>query len=817
MEQKLPFFKSIVIAAAFLITCVSTFISLNAASEGGIYTTFKPSEIPVLYMQTESGRLYNPAKGYTKDVGERYIFNGITPLNEDRTLNISFYNYGVRVSEMSYQVRDLETNQLLENTVVKTSVSYEDYVTATLPIKNLIEKDKEYLLTITIRTTQHEEIKYYERIVWTDNLKVDEKLNFVTQFNAYTYNKDQLSAISQWIETDETGDNTNYGKVNIHSTRAQIGWGDLNCRIEGNVIPVIWEISPSAAQISLDYRAVTSSSSDIYEAYSVKDYYRIRQTQDTIYLMDYERRANQIFDAYNDLQTSGRINLGIQSNLNARVEAKADNTGKYSYFVQNGNLWCYSRGDNKFTCVFSFTASGDYSGRETNDEHEIKIISVDTNGNTWFSVHGYMNGGEHDGETGVSLFYYTFEDNIVKEYIYIPVAVPYSIMKGNTGDVSYVSGDVYYVKINQYLYSIDLTSGEYMLLTDMLYDGTYAVNESGTRIAYHQNHTLENSDTICIYDFESGTEKTINGLSYGSGKTTDFLKIIGYIEDDLVYGMADPSDCIRNDPLNEIFPMYKVVVLSNDYVLMKSYAYEGIYVDLAEIDGMRVNLWRVRKDENGKYEDISIDQLLNKEENSDSRRIYTELVNTSARQKEVYLNIPTSSGDIETLLVRYAREIQFAEKEPFVLNTDYCFDSRYMVYGYGEWVGKQISLKKAINSAAARYGIVLNLDGAYVWKKTESNVAPTFDEENITVSVSNYTYNLKGVSLENIIYYLSIGRVVAAQMGEDKFVYIYDYDNNNIIYYDPVLEQNVTLDRETANKKFIQWDNTFLVLSAGLE
>ena len=109
--------------------------------------------------------------------------------------------------------------------------------------------------------------------------------------------------------------------------------------------------------------------------------------------------------------------------------------------------------------------------------------------------------------------------------------------------------------------------------------------------------------------------------------------------------------------MNEIFPMYKVVVLSNEYVLVKSYAYEGIYVNLAEIDGMRVNLWRVRKGESGRYENISIDQLLNKEENSDSRRIYTELVNTSARQKEVYLNIPTSSGDSETLLVRYAREI----------------------------------------------------------------------------------------------------------------------------------------------------------------
>lgn len=811
MEEKLPIIKSVVVALAFVITCIVTFITLDVEAREGMYTTFNPSEIPVMYVQTEGGRLYNPANGYTEDVGGRYIYNGITVLNEDRSLNVSFYNYGVHISEMSYQVRDLETNQLLEDTVVKDSASYEDYVTATLPIKNLIEKDREYLLTVTIRTSKHEEIKYYERIIWTDNLKIDEKLNFVLQFNAYTYNKEQLSTISQWIETSENGDNTNFGKVNINSTRVQIGWGDLNARIEGNVTPTIWEITPTSAQISLNYRAVTSSSSDVYEAYTVRDYYRIRQTTDTIYLMDYEREADQIFDAYNDLQTSGRINLGIQSNLNTVVEAKADSTGKYSYFVQNGNLWCYSRSDNKFTCVFSFTASGDYSGRETLDAHEIKIISVDTVGNAWFSVSGYMNGGEHDGETGVSLFYYTYDDNIVKEHAYIPVNVPYNMMKGNVADVSYVQEDTYYVKINQYLYSIDLISGEYMLLTDSLYDGTYAINESGTRIAYHQNHTLENSKNICIYDFATGTEKVIDGLSYGSGEKTDYLKIIGYVSDDLVYGMAEPADCIQNDPLNQIFPMYRIVVLSDEYVVMKTYEYEGVYVNLAEIDGMRVNLWRVRKNEDGKYEDISIDQLLNKDENSENRWIYTEIVNTSLREKEIYLNIPTTSGDSETLLVRYAKEIQFAEREPFILENEYRFDSIYMIYGYGEWIGKQMSLKKAISTAAGYYGMVLNLDGSYAWKKTESNVTPTFDAENTTIELLNYSYNLKGVSLENVIYYLSMGRVVAAQMGEDKFVYIYDYDNNNIIYYDPVLEQNVTLDRETANRKFIQWDNTFLV------
>lgn len=811
MERKWIVLKTIILGIAFLATIMGTFVSQKERQDETTPTVFKASTIPVLYMQTESGKLINPAYGYTSDVGARNFFNGITPLYENRSINVSFYNYGAKITNISYQVRDVETDQLLEDTVVKDFTSQEDYVTATLNIKNLIQEDKEYLLTITIDTDKQKGIRYYERIIWTDNLKVDEKLDFVLSFNGYTYNKDNLSKISQWIETNENGDNTNFGRVSIYSTRAQIGWGNLLARIEGNVTPIIWEITPTSAQIGLTYRVVTSASSVDYEAYTAKDYYRIRQTSDTIYLMDYEREADQIFDAYNDLQSNGRINLGIKSEL-TDIEAMADQTGKYSYFVQNGNLWCYGRNENKFTNVFSFTASGDYSGREMEDDHEIKIIEVDKEGNVWFSVCGYMNGGEHDGKMGISLFRYVYTDNIVKEHVFIPVQVPYNIMRGNVGDVSYVSGDMYYVKINQYLYAIDLISGEYMLITDQLYDETYAVNASGTKIAYHDNHTVDNNKVIRIYDFATGSEKVINGLSYGGGKESDYLKIIGYIGDDLVYGMANPTDFIGGEQLNSIFPMYALVILSDEYVVMKRYEDPGKFVYSAEIDGMRVNLWRVEKTEEGTYETASIDQLLNKEENSGSSSIYTEVVTTSAREKELYLNIPTTSGDLNSVEVRYSKEIQFLSQDTMALETDYRFDSRYTVYAYGEWMGKYTSLRKAISAASGYYGFVVDEGSRYVWKKTEGNVTIPWDEENITVSPDNYEYNLSGANMDNIIYYVSVGKVVAARMGENKFVYIYDYDNNNIIYYDPELGKSITLDRETANKKFIQWDNIFLIL-----
>lgn len=811
MEFNWTLVKSIILSVIFVIVGVVTYASMDITAQEEMVTTFKASSMPILYMVTENNRLINPAHGYTQDVGEKNVFNGITPIYEDRSVNIALYNYGERITGISYQVRDIENSQLLEDTQLKLSMNQEDYTMATFNIKNLIEKDKEYFLTVSVSTDKNEQIRYYERIVWTDNLKLKEKLDFVLGFNSYTYSREKIDEIGKWIETDETGDNTNFGYVNIKSTKKQIGWGDLSARIEGNVIPTIWEMTPSSAQISLSYRVVTSSKTTDYDAYTVKDYYRLRQTSDTIYLMDYERKVNQIFDAYNDLQSNGRINLGIKSSLSDKVESRADKSGKYSYFVQNGNLWCYNRNLNCFTNVFSFTSSSDYNGRPIWDEHSIKIIDVDSVGNCWFSVCGYMNGGEHNGQTGLSLFYYNYDESIVKEQVYIPVNLPYRMIKDNVGDVSYVNEFTYFVKINQYLYSIDLTSGEYMMITDQLYDGTYAINESGTKIAYHDNHTTDECKVIRIYDFETAQEVLVNGASNG-GRTSDFIKIIGYIGDDLVYGMANPLDFQEKKELNRIFPMYAIVVINDDNELVKKYQEIGTYVSLAEIEGMRVNLYRVIKNEEGKYEDTSIDQLLNKEENTGSTGTFTEVVATSVREKELYLNIPTTSGDLENVAVKFSKEIQFMEQSLYSFETDYKFKDKYAIYVKGEWVGNSDNLKKSIGIASGGYGYVVGPSGEYIWKKTEGNVTITCNEENVPEDVvKNHELNLSGVSLDNILYYVSIGKIVAGKLGEDKFVYIYDYDKSDIFYYDAALNKSVTLDRDTAGKLFIRYDNIFLV------
>ena len=108
-----------------------------------------------------------------------------------------------------------------------------------------------------------------------------------------------------------------------------------------------------------------------------------------------------------------------------------------------------------------------------------------------------MNRGEHEGESGVSLCRYSYIDNKVEERLYIPVDIPYDILSQNIGNIAYLADEnTFYILMDDSLYCIDLISKEVMAVVSDLVDGTYAVSEDGSSIAYSINGKLYGTDSI---------------------------------------------------------------------------------------------------------------------------------------------------------------------------------------------------------------------------------------------------------------------------------------------------------------------------------
>lgn len=655
-------YKYIILAVAFMITVVVTFISMNYETVSVSMTTMNQATLPVVMMQTEEGMLFNRLNGYTGEIDASLMGESLTPLPTDKKLGVVIDTYNQSIEGISYKVRDLSDMSLIENTQVSDITQEEERVHAVLNIKNLIDNNKEYLLEIVLSTEKEEKISYYTKIISGTDFRVQDKINFVLEFNGYTYDQSNLKNIAQYIETSSSGDNSNYGNVNIHSKQTQIGWGDLNPFVESDIIPTVKEIGEEVAVIVLDYMIGAENKYNAYDTYSVEEYFRIRQSGSKMYLLDYEREARQLFDSRNDLTSASRINFGIQADT--EVAAKTSENGTHTFFVNQGTLWDFNSEDSTFTKIFSFEAEDSDNIRERNNNHEIRIMNVEEEGNGYFLVCGYMSRGEHEGEVGISLCSYNNEENTVTEELYLPVNIPYEKMEEKIGGIAYVNeNNLFYILIDDTLYAINLISREVMTEVTGLTEGTYAVSKDKNVIAYSMNGTLYDTDTIRIFDMEKGSDYEIHAAE------GEKLKVLGYINADFIYGMVRDEDILMEEDSVAMFPMYQINIMDRDYNIVKEYQESGIYVKDAVVENLRVNLYRVTQREDGSFEDTTMDQLINREENSSSEGLVIDTIYTDDRKTEVVMTLKKAASNIENVSTRFSEKVIFKKGETLDLLT----------------------------------------------------------------------------------------------------------------------------------------------------
>lgn len=832
--------KIVILIIVFFIAAVITYISINLKDVSPVSTSMDDATLPIVTMKTDNGTLFNELHGYTSDVDASLLNDSVTPLPDNKKLNVVIHNYGEKVNSISYKIRELDGLSLIENTTVTDFTQEGDSIQALFNIKNLIENNTEYLMEINIETQQHTAIHYYTKIIYSTNIGLQDKIDFVMNFNACTFDQSRLDEAAKYLETKSSADNTNFGKVNINSSKTMVGWGELNPMVEMTIVPTIKEINSEVSAIYMDYQMAAQNSSGSYDTYNVNEYYRIRQSGSKMYLLNFEREANQVFDSKNDLTQNTKVTLGITSNQD--VDKKSSPNGNYSCFVDQGSLWCMYGKDSTFTRVFSFETNESDNVRELYNKHDVKIMDVDDAGNVNFIVYGYMNRGAHEGEVGVSLCSYNYETNQVDERLYIPVDVPFDVLQENVGEIAYISdSNIFYIMLDNSLYSIDLTSKEKMVEISNLSDTTHAVSKDGVSIAYSTNGEEYNTSTLRIFNIKSAGTYEIKA------DAGDRIKILGYINDDCVYGVAHESDITKEDSGTVSFPMYKVEIMNSDYEIIKDYQLDGIYISSASVSGMRLNLSRVIKNGEGNYESISMDQLINKDENVTENTLTLETASSDKRLTELYLVLPSNAYGIDKASMRSSKEVIFISGETIKLDAKFNDKGKYYVYGYGKFQGSYTNLERAVSRAYETYGTVLNSSGDYIWRRYkntsasvsisgtsggssslagavrlllaqsghEIDVAGKMAGGMSAIDVINNTdgkeaLNLKGVSMENILYYIDAGMPVIGRIGDSSYAIVTAYDSKNIQYMDVSTGASVNASIADASKAFAQWGNLFI-------
>lgn len=727
--------KAIVCVAVFF---TALFIVSAITNKGNTDMTveMEPATYPLVYMNY-SGNEINCLHGYASEMQASYLRDTITPINEGRSVSFRVDKYGRDIKKLTVEVRSLDGKRLIESTEIPAYTEDKDEITASVTLKDLIEENEEYTFILLLETDT-ETIRYYTRIIQTVDYYVNDKIAFAKAFHEKVFLKDE--SIAKYLESNAEGDNSTFQKVDIHCSFSQVTWGNLAVKKLSEPVVSIKELGTQTASIRLDYYVGID---DV--EYRVSEFYRMRYGKERMYLLDYERTMSQFFDAGDDAFVNNKILIGIAGD----VEMKESEDGNVIAFKQENSLYCYNATDNKCIRLFSFynTENGDF--RDVYNKHNMKILSVEETGNVRFMVYGYMNRGRHEGNVGVQIYYYNNMLNTVEEDAFISYQKSYELLGEDIEKLSYVSkNNIFYFILEGTIYSIDLTNKTSEVVAKDLKEDSFKVSVGNEMVVWQTGTERYSNSQLNLMNLNT---KKRSRIEAGEGNR---IAPLGFMGVDLIYGIADQNDIVKDKSGFVTFPMNRVVIQNENGEVLEEYSKERVYVTGGTIQENMLTLKRVKKvgetvegeaeaadmtedkaadmtedkaADKGtqgaagissviQYEEIKDEQIVSRVVKEVGKNTI-ELVTTEKYGKIVEIALK-SSVKTKTLKILEPKEVLFEGGREIMLVNKTLEMERYYVYGKDGVAGVYAEPAEAINQAYNISGVVLNDTGNYVWVKS---------------------------------------------------------------------------------------------------
>ncbi|MCR4907195.1 MAG: hypothetical protein K5985_00055 [Lachnospiraceae bacterium] len=806
--------KSIFFIAVFILSAIMFSRFLNQ-SDTDMTGTMTEARLPIVYAFS-SGRPVNPMHPITSDMDVSTVRGPLTILEEDRSLGVLVDLYNADVDRLSYEVRSIDGSRLIENTEVSDPVKENGTLSGTLHIKDLIRSRVEYMLVVVLEI-DGKKSRYFTRILKDDELHTKELLDFVADFSSTTFDKRAAQKLTQYLESSAQGDNTTFDTVTIHSSFDQITWGSLSPTPPEKTDITILDMDVSTSSFLTEYHLSIGD-----DSYDVREYYRLRYSEKRIYLLDYERNMEEIFTQENSRFINDKAILGIRSG-DVNMEESPD--GTIISFVQNGSLYSYRETDKRLVRVFSFRCEEadlrcDYSA------HGIKILQTGENGSLYFGVYGYMNRGRHEGDTGVSIFYYDSSLNQTEELVYIPYKASYERLMDDASRLFfYNGGNLVYICLHGSIYRISLESRKADKLSE---PSEIVASESHSRAA-----CLE-GEALTVIDFYSGRSRQVSETG---------ARPLGFIGDDFVYGVSSPEDTVHSLFGSSRHPMHSVIIEDETGDTIKTYSRPGVYVTGADMKDGEVILHCVSF-AGDRIIDLPDEEIMHNVTPEKARNtIFRIAIEDKETITEISMMLP-SRGKIQNVT---PREVLYdSNRMASVPSRE--IKGRFYTYSRGTLTGTFSDPVKAIETASDGSGVVVNDAHLYIWRKGKQSKAAiediSFKEsdkerdplaacldavlaytgvsvdtgpslsagisagEILSENLQGNVLPLAGTPLQNVLYYICEGNpVLAGKYGSP--VLLVGYDANTLTVLSPSGESE-KINIDAAEEVFSSGGNDFM-------
>lgn len=818
--------KKIAVLLAVFVAAVAVYFMwpMGQKEEDGVSVTYKAmkeASLPVVYpimLEKEMAPLF----GHREEKAVTAARDSLLILPEDRKLAVRIAEAEDVVS-LGYEIRSLDMENLIERTELTDWTRGSADLEVILPIQNLIEKEKEYQLGIRAELQDGSAVWYYARVIDTDISRAAEMMALAEDYSRKTFAYESAQDLTVYMETSPTADNSSFGVVTLKNSFTQMTWGMLGVEPITEPRMTLKELTGDVANIQLEYEVSRNEEGEETEIYTVSENFTMKWATQRIYMMDYERRMNELFTGSGALYSGKRITLGISDGEDVYVVKSPD--GRFITFVNNRELWSYDSTEGKSVRVFAFGGADAKSLQDlrmNEDRHGVEVLQAAENGDIDFLVYGYMNRGSHEGWTGISYYHYEAESNTLEEMFFIPAEIPYEELKADLERLAHKGENgIFYFYLDDAVYGIDLTSSEYVVVASGLSQDRFAVSGDQSRLAWQENSGLYDSQVLYMLNLNTGSKSQIGkeeGRSY---------RILGFVGNDLVYGMGNAGDYIMSNGRIMGLYMDTLEIVDADMNSAMHYEKPGYYIRDVEVEESRIHISRVREKSNGFFSEVSEDTLVCNVETlpgrtddigwyaaEDKGRVYfVQLPASIPSGSQVEISSPKKMVADDQNVIR----LESAEKNDTVV---------FYAYGRGRFLGSYTHFSDAVQAAYDCMGFVsvgqhepvwIRADraGAYFIRDVRSSIRDLEQHRDSFTGESLKTEDCllleaTGTALNQILYFVGKNIPVLVNTGEGSCQYLTGYDQGHVRLWNPLNGQSETVALEEASERFEKLGNDYL-------
>ena len=785
--------KTIILAAVFLLAFAIGLMRApeekTQAEEGG--STVSAASLPVL-CASFGDRLINPLCGYTEEMDAASLAETVYPFTDSLEMTVTLLDGAAVPRSVDWEVRDEAGGRLIERGGTVTLQGSRSECRFSFSLQDLYEDETDYLLRFAVDMNDRT-AWYYTRIRKVDKETLEALAEYALNFHDAQFDKAKAAGYAAKLEPNDQSDRGTLAYVDIHCSLDQVSWGDSGALQASKTWMTIQAIHGSIGYFRFDYLAEAAFGGTSPVRIRCRETMTLQKNREAMYLLEYERHANQLWEPNGDTVSSKGFLFGVQEAGSVQTLSN----GSVTAFALGGELYSYAAKSQKLTKVYS--SRGSHELRNLVNDCSIRIMSVGEAGEIEFVVSGRLT-GSREGLCGAQLCSWDPAEGVLTETVAVAADRSPELAKRDT-ETLFVrgSGHFLYLCLDRQIAAVDAASGETAVLVGRSEFGSLVQNETGTVLAWQSGSDSLFPGSVHVMNLEDGTNLTIQAEEGG------FVRTLGYIRGDLIIGRGRLDVPPLDDGAGGRYPMDSLEIFDESLNSIMTYSFPGVFISGIEIDSEKIIVHRYALDEDGGFAAKADDVLLrsDSETRTPGSAVSTYKHETLKRVSMIAMSkLPAYSRMTteESPAPREGRRLTFPDTGGEAAAGLYA-------YAGGSLRGIFETAGAAVSASAPDHGYVTDArNGQLVWawsvKKNKAEISSGAIRTDLARSL-----DLSGTAYRNLLYFLDAGipvRWISPEYGER---WIIGYDSKGAVLYDPAVRETEKMPQEEIEAELLRGDN----------